>query len=65
MAKRNTNKRSEQQYVGGVKHAAWIAAHRAGVLSFGRVRVGGTMGNRKSKAAADKNACRNRPTSDE
>ncbi len=58
-------KNTESQYIAGVKHSAWEAAQKAGVLTFGRVRVGGVMGARKSKAAANKAACRGRASADE
>lgn len=50
----------------GVTHAAWKAAHAAGLTRFGRAtQASRPMGEHRTRAAHDRRACRGRHSAEE
>ena len=43
-----------------LKHQAWLASQKAGVLRNGRTKVGQVLGRRRSKAERSRVHCRGR-----
>jgi hypothetical protein len=48
-----------------LKHHAWVASQKAGVLRNGRTKIGQVLGQRWSKAERSRALCRGRYRSEE